>query len=163
MRQPNLFNGPLETGLRSLIVLAEFFPLKFDLQRIILLDYIIVHSGDFEPKIHSLHGRSPLQSGEVAVRRELVSRGLLLFQSRGLIERFFDQSGISYTCSEISIDFLDAFQSKYTTLLKARTSWASTNFGHLGNSEIRIAIEATASRWAGEFAISEEIGQSDEL
>ncbi len=42
----SLFNGTIETGLRSLMILEAFYPEKLDLDSISLLDYFIVHTAD---------------------------------------------------------------------------------------------------------------------
>jgi len=71
------FNSPLETGVRSLAILVAAYPASFDLQRLVEMDYLVVHSGDAGgPK--SLHAPLPLRAGELLVRRGLIEKGLLL-------------------------------------------------------------------------------------
>lgn len=59
----NLFNSSLETGVRSLIILVAAFPIAFDLQRLIEMDYLVVHSGDVDGP-SSLHAPIPMRIGE---------------------------------------------------------------------------------------------------
>ena len=40
------FNGPIEIGLRALVVLTEAFPAAYSLQRLVISDYLVVHSDD---------------------------------------------------------------------------------------------------------------------
>jgi hypothetical protein len=40
------FNGPIETGLRSLFVLDAISPRSRDLQRLVYYDYLLLHSRD---------------------------------------------------------------------------------------------------------------------
>lgn len=44
--QPQLFNTPLEAGVRALLILDAFAPQAFDVATMSLLDYYIVHTGD---------------------------------------------------------------------------------------------------------------------
>src|SRR4051794_18613760 len=80
------FNSPLETGVRALTILEAAFPNSCDLQRLVELDYLVVHSGDVGGP-ESLHAPLPLRAGELLVRRELIEKGLLLMMSRGLVAR----------------------------------------------------------------------------
>jgi hypothetical protein len=41
-----VFNTPVESALRSLVLLVESFPDALDLQRIVYMDYLLVHSQD---------------------------------------------------------------------------------------------------------------------
>ena len=40
------FNSPLEAGLRSTAILEAAYPERYDLQRLVQLDYLVVHSAD---------------------------------------------------------------------------------------------------------------------
>ena len=71
------FNSPLETGIRSLAILVAAYPESLDLQRLLEMDYLVVHSGDADGP-ESLHAPLPLRAGELLVRRGLIETGLLL-------------------------------------------------------------------------------------
>ena len=70
------FNSPLETGIRSLAVLVAAYPEPFDLERLVEMDYLVVHSGDADGP-YSLHAPLPMRAGELLVRRGLIEKGLL--------------------------------------------------------------------------------------
>lgn len=93
------FNSSLGNGLRALIVLAAIAPDFADLQRLVLYDFILVHSGDVGGP-SSIHPSTPSRGGELIVRRGLVEQGVMLMASRNLIERFADEHGIGYRASE---------------------------------------------------------------
>src|ERR1700712_1779461 len=95
------FSSPLETGIRSLGVLVASYPQSFDLQRLVVFDHLIVHTGDLGGPA-SLHPRLPLRSAELIVRRGLVERGLMLMVSRGLLNRVVNEDGIAYCASELA-------------------------------------------------------------
>ena len=80
----NPFNGPLETGVRSLAILTAAFPMAMDLQRLVEMDYLVVHSEDARGP-SSLHAPLPLRAGELLVRRGLIESGLKLMVRRGLL------------------------------------------------------------------------------
>ena len=46
MNKEYVFNNPIETGLRSLIILNAAYPKPLDLQQLIYYDYLTVHTGD---------------------------------------------------------------------------------------------------------------------
>jgi hypothetical protein len=71
------FNGVLEAGIRAVTMLGASFPRKYDLQRLVAYDYLLVHTADVGGP-DSLHPTTPLQSAALLVRRPLVEQGLLL-------------------------------------------------------------------------------------
>ena len=64
---PRVFNTPLEAGLRTLFLMSTGRR-SFDFQRLIYLDYILVHSGDLGGA-ESIHPQAPGQLGELLGRR----------------------------------------------------------------------------------------------
>ena len=72
LRMDRLFNTPIESGLRMLILLADAAPTGCDLQRLAIYDYLLVHSDDVTGGPPSLHPPSPFRSGELLVRGELL-------------------------------------------------------------------------------------------
>ncbi len=144
------FNSALETGLRSLAILAEACPDPFGLQRLLYFDYLVVHSSDADGPA-SLHPSTPLRNGELLVRRGLIERGLLLFIGRGLIERNASGSGISYVAAEPAGPFLECLASPYSRMLRERASWAMETFGALDDDEIKSYFDARFERWTREF------------
>lgn len=148
-----LFNGPVEMGLRSLVLLLEAFPNGLDLQRLVVLDYLVVHSGDTANGPPSLHPPSPLRAGEVAVRRGLVEEGIHLYGSRGLIARQLDANGIRYVAEEGVAALLDALSSDYVTRLRERAQWAFQKFGPLTDEEVETILNETIGRWRTEFVV----------
>lgn len=144
------FNSALETGLRSLAILVEACPDSFDLQRLLYFDYLLVHSSDADGPA-SLHPSTPLRNGELLVRRGLIERGLLLFISRGLIERTANGSGISYVAAEAAGPFLECLGSAYSCKLRERASWSMGKFGALDGDELKSYFDARFERWTREF------------
>jgi hypothetical protein len=144
------FNSALETGLRSVAILAEACPEEFDLQRLLYFDYLVVHSSDADGPA-SLHPNTPLRNGELLVRRGVIERGLHLFISRNLIERHARGRGLYYAASEAAGPFLECLESPYSRTLRERSLWAIDTFGGLNEGELKSYFDARFERWTREF------------
>lgn len=151
------FNSPLETGLRSLTILEAAFPNRYDLQRLVELDYLVVHSADVGGPA-SLHAPLPLRAGELLVRRQLIERGLLLMMSKGLIERHATADGIEYVAGDIASPYLANLTAPYTLQLRERARWLVDNFAGLTTEEIRSLIRRFFEHWTSEFEAVKAIG-----
>lgn len=151
------FNSPIETGMRALILLAESYPARLDLQRILEFDYILVHTGDVDGP-PSIHPALPLRSGELLVRRQLIERGLLLMISRGLVSRHATQEGFSYQAEDDAGPFLDALTAEYLSDLKDRAAWVADRFNDMSNAAIRAMLRDLYDQWSREFQVPEEPG-----
>lgn len=150
------FNSPLETGLRSLAILEAAFPSRYNLQRLVELDYLVVHSADVGGP-ESLHAPLPLRAGELLVRRQLIERGLLLMMSKGLIERHAVSDGISYGAGEMASPYLASLTAPYTMQLRERARWLVGNFAGFSTEEIRRLIRGFFEHWTSEFETAKAI------
>jgi hypothetical protein len=122
------FNTPLEAGLRTLFLLAAGGRRGFDRQQLVYFDYLLIHSGEVEGPA-SLHPTSPVQKGELLVRRRLLQQGLDLMRSRELVERRFQASGIVYASTPAGRHVVEQFDSKYALLLRERADWVISTYG----------------------------------
>jgi len=160
MTEVRLFNGPVEVGLRALVLLVEASPDQLDLQRLVTMDYFLVHSGDVVGGPQSLHPPSPLRAGEVAVRRGLIEQGLQLYRARGLVVQHLSEKGIRYMADDSAAAFLDALSSTYATRLRERAEWILHNLGMLGEHELTRVLNDSLGRWRAEFAVLATDGTS---
>ena len=151
------FNSPIETGVRALILLAESYPEQLDLQRILELDYIMVHTGDVDGP-PSIHPALPLRSGELLVRRQLIERGLILLISRGLISRHATPNGFMYRAEDDAGPFIDALSAEYLTDLQNRAVWVVDRFSEMSDQDIRIMLSSVYDQWSREFQAPEQPG-----
>lgn len=152
MTVPSVLNSPIEIGLRAIVLLVEASPLALDLQQLVTLDYFLVHSADVDGGPGSLHAPSPLRSGEVTVRRELLSRGLNLYQLRGLVAQAPLDTGFAYLANAGAGSFLDAFRSAYVEKLRTRAEWVIESFAKLEYGDLHQTLETSLSKWKKEFA-----------
>ena len=142
----NPFNSPLETGIRSVGLLVAAFPESYDLQRLIVFDHLVVHTGDLDGPT-SLHPNIPL------VRRGIVESGLLLMISRGLVDRQASNEGIFYRAGEFADTFLSSLTSPYLRGLQDRANWVVNQFGTLSDPELKETTNHVFDRWLEEFQI----------
>jgi len=161
MKTPTLFNGPVEIGMRAAMVLANAYPERLDLNRLVILDYIVVHSGDIPDGPPSLHPPTPLRAGEVTVRRGLLENGLHLLAMKGLVARHLDESGITYSAQSEITAFLDALSTGYARDVRDRAEWAAQRLNRLTDRQVRELFEESLGRWKTEFVAEGQ--QEDEL
>lgn len=115
------FNNTVETALRTLSVLDSMYPRSIDLELLVCLDYICVHSADFFEGIQSLHPENPNRTGEVLVRRAIIEDALNFLHARHLIHVSYRPSGIEYMAADLATSFLDRVSAPYSKTLVART------------------------------------------
>jgi hypothetical protein len=147
------FNGAVEIGLRILAVLNEVAPVAYSLQRLVIYDYLVVHSDDMPNGPLGLHPQTPHRSGELLVRRNALQEGLLLYQSRGLIERRYEKAGVFFAATERSASFLDALNTDYVSGLRERAAWLVSSFSQLPDVELEQTVRAHLGEWGAEFVM----------
>jgi hypothetical protein len=146
-----LFNTPLESALRSLMLLSRLSPLKCDLHRLKIFDYFLLHSGDVEHGPASLHPPSPFRSGELLIRQKLIKQGLTLLIAKGLAEVVFDSDGINYRATELAGPFMRYFESPYATRAMQRAEWVATTFASMSDRDLQQYVDSNLGRWGTEF------------
>lgn len=146
----HIFNSPLEAGLRSLFLLAAAGRRAFDVQRLVYLDYALVHSADLggPPSIHPI---APGQRGELLVRRELLQEGLALMRSRELVEQRFQRTGIVFAATRVGRHVAKEFESTYAADLRDRAAWVVGQFGALSDTALRQRLRPLAGAGEGEL------------
>jgi hypothetical protein len=149
-RHPMTFNGPLEAGIRAVALLGAAYPGRYDLQRLVAFDYLLVHTGDISGP-ESLHPPAPLHSAELLVRRKLVEEGLMLMMTRDLVVRAITGEGIKYEAGENAATFLDSITSPYLVSLKERASWLVASLGGHTDQEFRAVMRRFFDDWVEEF------------
>lgn len=155
------FNGPVEIGLRALCVLTTAFPTAYALQRLVVFDYLLVHSDDIAGGPEGLHPRTPHRGGEILVRRGVLQVGLALYESRGLIDRVYKGGGIFFAATDKSADFLDTLSTDYLSSLRDRADWVVNAFGQLDEAQLEQMVRSQIGRWGAEFAMESVLWAED--
>jgi len=145
------FNNSIETGLRMLIVLTSAYPSKYDIDHLVYFDYMVVHSGDIDPQVKSLHPAVPNRSGEIFVRRSLIQDGIDVFIQKGLISKYYNESGIQYGATEISTPFLEALNEGYTENLIERANWVMEKYAFFELKKLHKLMNYNLSKIRNEF------------
>jgi hypothetical protein len=122
------FNTPIETGVRLVILLVQAFPAAVSLDRLVMLDHVLVHTADFGGP-PSAHPPSPYRTAEPFVRRELVQRSLTLFQSRKIVDLDVSVSGFLWRAGEPASAFIECLSTSYHQTLRERAAWTIESYG----------------------------------
>jgi hypothetical protein len=149
-RKPITFNGPLEAGIRAVSILGAAYPQTYDLQRLVALDYLLVHTGDIDGP-DNLHPPTPTHSAELLVRRKLIEQSLLLMMTRDLVAREVTSDGIKYAAGENAETFLSSVSSSYLVALKERAAWLVENLGDLTDEKFKGMMRRFFDKWVEEF------------
>lgn len=156
----SIINSQLEVGLRSLIILDSIYPERIDIDRLVIYDYLIIHTEDVGEKYKSLHPSTPHRSGELLVRRQLLQEGINLMESKGLLKRQFLESGIHYSANNLTEPFINYFETEYSRLLRLYAEYIKERFHHLHFSDLKNYVMQNLDEWGGEFE-NESILRSD--
>ena len=149
----NPFNNSVESGLRVLSILNEAFPKSFDLQNLVYLDYLTIHSADVDKNIQSLHPAVPYRSGELMVRSSTIEKGLQLFIDKKLIEKHYNANGIEYSATEDATPFLESLEEEYSMNLLEKAKWVVLKFSKYSNIELKNIMLPKLSEINNEFNI----------
>jgi hypothetical protein len=150
-KQPQLFNSPVETALRTLLLLDALHPRTCNVAELTWFDHVVVNTGDFPDAPPSLHPASQISTGELLVRRHLVADSLRLLMLMHLAEEFHDASGIQYAASEEAPAFLDMLATSYNRELRARAAWVAEQFSAMPTEEVEREISKTVGRWTSQL------------
>lgn len=145
-----LFNSPLETGLRTLVVLDAFYPRPCTVSELTWFDHLVVHTADVEGP-DSLHPDLPSRGGELLVRRQLIDEGVHLLLNAGLATLVDGADGVRYVAGDEAPSFIELMEASYSTRLKVRAEWLADRFGALPEEELRTIIHQRLGRWTLEF------------
>lgn len=149
-RNVKVFNTPLEFALRSAFILAAASPHKFDLQRLIYYDYLVLHTNDIGGPL-ALHPAYPHRSAEILVKRQLIQQGLLILKSKELVDIIFDVSGVFYVATALTKSFIEYYNSGYSQRLRQAASYVASIFNSHSDDKLEQFIKQNMDRWGGEF------------
>lgn len=147
-------NGPLEVGLRVLFLLAEGHPARFDIARLVLLDYALLHSGEFDGP-ESIHPEVPLRQGELGVKRNFLQQGLEVLVRTELAELTLTDSGLVYSATESAPGFLNLLEGTYARALALRAAWVVDRFSELPDDALRAHMRGIQGAWSEEFHVAQ--------
>lgn len=148
--KPSLYNGPLETGIRAVVLLDAVYPKSLDIAHLTWFDHLMVHTGDVGGP-QSMHPDLPQRTGELLVRRRLIEDGLRFMQRLHLVEMFPDEAGIQYRATDEAPPLISVMRSPYAEALKKCAKWIGENVSTLPEDKIRKLIADRIGNWHIEF------------
>jgi hypothetical protein len=157
-RLPRPFNQPLELGLRALYVLDALAPEKADIQKLLFLDYILVHSSDVQNGPVSLHAAVPYRTGEWLAHHGSLQQGLAMFAAKELLVKEFSSDGILYSASELTKPFISHLKSAYSSVLTKRAAWLVIEYGRSTTEELSVFMLSNLTVWGSEVKSQRPIG-----
>lgn len=147
-----IYNTPLEVGLRTLIILDKIGETGADIEKIMYIDYLSLNTKDIGGE-ESIHAPIPNRSLQVYARKKLIQKGLTILASKELIKLNIDSSGFIYRINEVGKKFLEYFSSSYFIELTERVKWVIDKFGHNTSVELRVFINKKMKDWSSEFIL----------
>lgn len=153
--KPLLFNSPLETGFRSLLLLNAAQPRAFDLTHLTWLDHLVVHTADLSGP-PSLHPDIPQRNGELVVRRQLVEDGLRLMRRLHMIEIQYTGEGVLYSATNEAGVLAQLVRSQYGQQLKRRAEWLIEYLTGADSEFLANLVREKVGRWTIEFHQTED-------
>ncbi|MCD4504504.1 hypothetical protein LQR30_10335 [Chromobacterium piscinae] len=138
-------------------LLQALAPHGADLQKLVLLDYVIVYSADLNGPC-SLHTPIPFRGAELMSRRELIEQGLYLMSTRGLVTATWDDNGITYFAGEIARTMTGALTSNYLRELEHCCEWAAEQYGQADSTELTAQFAASGHLWGAELELVAQNG-----
>lgn len=121
-----VFNSPLETGVRAVILLTACYPKAITLDELVALDHLVVHTEDVGGP-PSLHPAEETRAAELLVRRDVLRDGLRLMGLKGLVQQHATDSGFRYVAGAEAGNFVDLLSTRYSTGLIQRAGWLVEN------------------------------------
>lgn len=143
-------NSPVEVGVRVLMILAEAYPEKLDVNRLVLLDHAVLHSADLGGPA-SLHPALPVRAGELSVKRDAVEAGLQLMIRAELAEMTLTPDGVQFHAGEGAHHFIEILGSTHATTLRDRVNWVVHTFDELSEKSLRRQMRNIFASWSEEF------------
>lgn len=148
--RPRLFNSPLETSIRALIVLDAFYPRACSISELTWFDHLVVHTKDIGGP-DSLHPDLPSRGGELLVRRNLIDEAVHLLLHADLITVVDGEEGLRFRAGDDAPSFADLMVVPYAIELKDRARWLAERFGQESEEQVRNVIHDRLGRWTLEF------------
>jgi len=147
----NVFNTPLEIGLRTLFILDAMSPKDYDLNSLVIFDYFLLNSGDFPNGPKSIHPGTPHRGAQLIIKPLVMQHGLNLMTSKELININFGINGITYSSNALTNKFLEFIDSEYSKSLKLICNWMKEEFGNYDMTKLQIFVKNNIPDWGSEF------------
>jgi hypothetical protein len=141
----------VDVGIRVLAILTASFPNAATIDRLSLLDYLVVHTDDLDGGPPGINPKTPHRAVGILVRRESIQAGVALLQTRGLVRQRFDSDAVRFAATDSAGSFVDAMTSPYASKLRSRASWLADRLGMMEDADLQRLVAENLGRWGAEF------------
>jgi len=162
-RNINVFNTPLEVGLRMLYVLNAFKPTEIDMNTLVIFDYLLLNSNDFPQGPKSIHPSIPHRSSQMIVKPPILREGLNLMISKDLIDISFTNDGIKYKANELTEKFIEHLDNTYSKKLLEVSLWINKQFGNYDFRKLDSFVKNNIPNWGSEFIYESLIREHEQI
>lgn len=143
-----LFNSPLETALRTLLIVNKMK--KVSLDGLIIYDYLCLNTNDFNGP-SSIQPPIPNRNVQILIRREVIKEGLKILVSKELVDVKFMKGGIFYSHSKLTKLFLEHMNSEYKSKVQDRVDWVHEQFAEMSESKLKKFVFDRIENWENEI------------
>ncbi|HBC3369550.1 TPA: hypothetical protein KDX64_002939 [Vibrio vulnificus] len=152
MSQSNVFNTPMEIGMRMVYLLLELYPRKYDVFYLTYLDYAISYSGDLHGP-SSLHTPVSKRGGAFLNNSDIVRQSLNKMSQFDFVEISTTDDGIYYSAGENARAVVSSIKTEYSFLLQERCNWVASFVKDKSYEDIRRLFETEGRFWGYENTI----------
>lgn len=148
MNENKIYNTPIEIGVRLLMIIVKN-KIEIDFDKLLILDYLSLHSNVINNEFKSLHPDNPFHGLEVYSKMNISKSAINLLVSKGLIDVKFTSKGIVYSSNSISEYFLSFFECDYYKELEESIEKIIDNFNSYNSDELQEYIFKNIDKWNG--------------
>jgi hypothetical protein len=149
-RKVELFNSPIETALRSLVIIQKFKSVSLD--SLVIYDYLCINSKDFDGP-ESLHVPVPNRNVQILVRRQLIQNGLQLLIAKDLINIKPLKGGLYYSSNKSTSLFTSHLSTEYKFRLEERVNWVFEKYGDWSETKLKKFVDVNIENWGNEISM----------
>ncbi len=147
----NKRNTSLEFGLRALITLSKLSNDGTDIERLLMYDYMLTNSGEFNRELPSVHAETPYKYSKLLVKRNTLKEGINLMLRHGLLTLNYNEEGIIYKKNKYTQKFLDNIDSVYKEKLEIVAEWICKDMHIKKVNEIEYDLKIRIKKYGIEF------------
>ena len=155
-----IFNSPQELSARIIFILSKFEDKCIGIQELISLDYLLLHIKDLNPKLTSFHPDIPLRSGEIIIKRQIITQAIDLLLGRELIRRNYQNEGVSYKITPLGLKFKNILTSSYARKLESYSDILYDEVSKIGLGNTLKYVNENYTQWGSEF-VSDSVLQEN--
>lgn len=147
---PNdVFNTPMEIGMRMVYLLLELYPNSLDVFYLTYLDYAVSYSEDLNGPV-SLHTPVIKRGGAFLNNSDVVREALHKMSHFDFVKVNITKDGITYSAGENARAIVNSIKTEYSYSLQQRCRWVKDFISDKTYDDIQRLFETEGRRWGYE-------------